>query len=184
MFKYFFSNSKKKNQEAAYIVYSSIVEQSRKPEFYIKYQVPDTLEGRFDLLILNLFLVIDRLKSEGEEEFNQILFDTAFYDMDQNLRQMGIGDLSIPRHIKKMAKAFYGRSVVYQDALDKKDVDALKEALKRNLFATVKDVKPKTLDFFASYLKDQRKALKKQKFDNLKTNGVYFAEFKWAKALK
>lgn len=176
MFKYFFSNNKKKNQEAAHRVYASIVAQSRQPLFYEKHQVPDTLEGRFDLLILNLFLVIDRLKAEGHEEFNQFLFDTAFYDMDQNLRQMGIGDLSVPRHIKKMAKAFYGRSVAYQDALDKKDDKALKDALKRNLFGTVGDVKPKTLDFFASYLKTQRKALKKQKFDNLRTNGVYFAE--------
>ena len=125
--------STKYNAEALYI---RVVRQSRKPVFYEEYSVADTIDGRFDMIILHVFLVLRRLKIEGKstESLGQALFDAMFTTMDSSLREMGVGDLSVGKRIKKMATAFYGRVEAYDAPLIAGDRAALCDALARNLF--------------------------------------------------
>jgi cytochrome b pre-mRNA-processing protein 3 len=117
-------------------LYDALVAQSRQSAFYEYYDVYDTLDGRFDLLALHAALVMRRLKGQGEaaQAFNQALFDHMFADMDASLREMGVSDLRVGKKVKEMAKAFYGRTVAYTQALDRGDRPALAEALARNLY--------------------------------------------------
>jgi cytochrome b pre-mRNA-processing protein 3 len=94
------------------------VAQARLPCFYREYGVPDTVNGRFDLLVLHLAIVLDRL-AEGSElrAIGQALFDRFCEDMDDNLREIGIGDLSVPREMQRIGEAFYGRAQAYRSAL-------------------------------------------------------------------
>ena len=77
-------------------VYANVLVCVRQPKFYEEYGVPDTFDGRFDLMVLLIFLIFQRMLEEGRDEalhFNQALFDVCFEDMDQTLREMGIGDI-------------------------------------------------------------------------------------------
>jgi cytochrome b pre-mRNA-processing protein 3 len=112
-----------------------IVAQARTPVFYREYGVPDTIAGRFDLLLMHLALVVERLmRDEPAKGFGQALFDRFCTDMDDNLREMGIGDLSVPKHMKRVGEAFYGRSQAYQAALAGSGDAALVETLIRNVY--------------------------------------------------
>lgn len=115
-------------------LYERIVAAARQERFYADWAVPDTVDGRFDMIALHVFLVLDRLKGEGAdaEAFRQRLTDTFFRDMDRSLREMGVGDLSVGKKVRKMAEAFYGRVVAYAAALD--DGAGLDDALRRNIF--------------------------------------------------
>ena len=125
-----------RTEHPAAAVYMRLVQQSRRPEFYLHCGVPDTLDGRFDMLVLHVFVVLDRLAGQGEPEeaFAQSLFDHLFADMDVNLREMGVGDLSVGKKVRQMAEAFYGRAQAYHDGLQAGDDEALGAALRRNLF--------------------------------------------------
>src|SRR6267378_2892298 len=91
-------------------IYGMIVTQAREPLFYRDFGVPDTVNGRFDLLVLHLWMVLRRLKSiEGGADVSQTLFDRFCDDMDANLREMGVGDLTVPRRMQAFGEAFYGR---------------------------------------------------------------------------
>jgi cytochrome b pre-mRNA-processing protein 3 len=124
--------------EAADRAYRRVVEQSRQPVFFTDYGVPDTLDGRFELICLHAFLYLHRLKTERPQanRLCQGFFDRMFADIDRSLREMGVGDLSVGKHVKRMARAFYGRVCAYEAALDG-DEKALQAALARNLFGTV-----------------------------------------------
>ena len=106
--------------------------------FFTAFGVPDTLDGRFELICLHAFLYLHRLKSERplSEAVSQAFFDAMFVDMDRGLREMGTGDLSVGRHVKRMAQGFYGRIRAYQNGLEQDDT-TLGAALARNLFGTV-----------------------------------------------
>src|SRR5262245_12775002 len=93
-------------------LYGAIVTQSRDPRFYQGYAVPDTVLGRFDLILLHLALVLRRLRAgEGPaRDLAQHLFDTFCRDMDHNLREMGVGDQGVPRQMRRVGEAFYGRA--------------------------------------------------------------------------
>lgn len=116
-------------------LYGMIVAQARHPVFYAEYGVADTVNGRFDLLLLHTALTVDRLMREEQgKAAGQALFDLFCADMDDNLREMGVGDLSVPKHMKRVGEAFYGRSQAYQKALAEEDDAALIEALTRNVY--------------------------------------------------
>lgn len=129
-------------REAAYLLYAGAVEQARKPEFYLHLGVPDTLDGRYDMIVLHSFLLLRRLGREksgaapAATQLGQLLFDVMFADMDQNLREMGAGDLGVGRRVKAMAQGFYGRTAAYEKALAGPDSD-LWAALQRNLYGTL-----------------------------------------------
>jgi cytochrome b pre-mRNA-processing protein 3 len=110
-----------------------IVAQARQPAFYASFGVPDTVDGRFDMLLLHLWMVLRRLRRiQGGNELSQMLFDHFCADIDGNLREMGVGDLTVPKRMQKFGEAFYGRSIAYDAALDAGDV-ALAQALCKNI---------------------------------------------------
>ena len=114
-------------------IYGMIVTQAREPSFYRDFGVPDTVNGRFDLLLLHLWLVLRRLKSaQGGPALSQALFDHFCSDMDDNLREMGVGDLTVPKKMQAFGEAFYGRTAAYDLALTEGHA-ALAQALCKNI---------------------------------------------------
>lgn len=117
-------------------LYGMIVAQARMPCFYRDYSVADTVNGRFDLLVLHLALVLGRLAQAAElRSLGQGLFDRFCQDMDHNLREMGVGDLKVPAEMRRMGEAYYGRAQAYQAALATADSQALVEAVRRNIYS-------------------------------------------------
>jgi cytochrome b pre-mRNA-processing protein 3 len=119
-----------------YAVYSAIVAQSRQPRFYADWLVPDTVTGRFDMISLHLALLFRRLRAESGEQkvFSQAVFDLFFKDMDRSLREMGVGDLGVPKRIQKMGNIFFGLLAAMNQAMDAGDRAALQAVLSRNVF--------------------------------------------------
>lgn len=112
--------------------YEAIVAAARHPVFYAAWGVGDTLDGRFDMISLHAFLVLDRLKGV-EAQFRQELVDEFFRDMDRSLREMGVGDVSVGKKVRKMAEVFYGRAAAYDLAMAEPET-LLPEAISRNVF--------------------------------------------------
>lgn len=137
---------KKPYEQQAWDVFDTIQKQSRKPEFYTDLGVPDTTEGRFDVLVLHMFMVMENLKAnEAGQEFSQELFDVAFQNIDQGYREIGVGDMGIPKRMKKLMLGFNGRVHAYHESLDQNNDQAFKEALERNLYYSA-DETPDNLD--------------------------------------
>ena len=114
-------------------IYGMIVTQAREPMFYRDLGVPDTVNGRFDLLVLHLWMVLRRLKGiEDGGRLCQALFDRFCDDMDGNLREMGVGDLTVPKRMRAFGEAFYGRVAAYDLALTA-GAEPLAQALCRNI---------------------------------------------------
>jgi len=124
-------------QAAAALAYRRVVEQARQPGFFVAGGIPDTVDGRFELICLHAFLYLHRLRREKNQAaaLGQRFFDLMFADFDRSLREMGTGDLSVGREVKRMAQAFYGRIAAYEAGL-KADDATLEAALARNLFGT------------------------------------------------
>jgi cytochrome b pre-mRNA-processing protein 3 len=116
-------------------LYGAIVAQARHPGFYLGYGVPDTAEGRFEMIVLHLALLCRRLggADAAARSLRQGVFDMFCSDMDRNLREMGVGDLSVPKKMKKIGEAFYGRLEAYEHALAAEGDDALVAAVARNV---------------------------------------------------
>ena len=122
--------------EPVYAVYSAIVAQSRQPRFYAEWGVPDTVTGRFDMISLHMALLFRRLRAETgqQKDFSQAVFDLFFKDMDRSLREMGVGDLGVPKRIQKMGNIFFGLLAAMNEAMDRNDAMALEKVLARNIF--------------------------------------------------
>lgn len=117
-------------------IYGVIVAQAREPVFYQALNVPDTVNARFDMVVLHLWLALRRLRTvDGGSAVSQALFDHFCRDMDANLREMGVGDLTVPKRMKKFGEAFYGRTAAYDSALAQ-GRDQLEDALARNVLNT------------------------------------------------
>jgi cytochrome b pre-mRNA-processing protein 3 len=117
-------------------IYLLIVAKARQPYFYTELAVPDTVDGRFDMITLHAILVIEFIAKGGKasKALSQQLFDEMFADMDRALREMGAGDLSVGKKVRRMAEVFYGRAKAYREALARKDEDGLTAALGRNVY--------------------------------------------------
>jgi cytochrome b pre-mRNA-processing protein 3 len=117
-------------------LYGTIVAQARAAPFYRNYGVPDTVNGRFEMVVLHAVLVLRRLESEPApvRQLGQALFDRFCRDMDGSLREMGVGDLAVPAKMRKIGEAFYGRQAAYGAALAAPDLEPLVAALARNVF--------------------------------------------------
>lgn len=128
---------RKASRNSVRAVYGAIVAAARRPGLYADWGVPDTVDGRYDMIILHSVLVLDRLSGEGEaaRDFAQGLTDEVFADMDRSLREMGVGDLSVGKKVRRMAEIFYGRAGAYTPALRAGDAEALALAIWRNVFA-------------------------------------------------
>lgn len=160
---------------AVHALYGRLVEQARQPTFFLDWGVPDTLDGRFEVLALHAFLVLNRLKADhaATAGFAQDLFDTMFADMDRGLRELGASDLGVGRHVKAMARGLYGRIVAYERGLTGGD-SLLEEALLRNFYGgrTASDAE---LAAVAGYVRRQAAALAAQPAGALLAGEVSFA---------
>jgi len=154
-----FAMFKQKNNymDDAARVYAVCLLRSREAVFYEGMAVPDSFDGRFDLLCLHVFLVMDRL-GEGYAAFNQALFDVMFQDMDQTLREMGIGDMGVPKHQKKMMMGFNGRMESYATAA-RAGREAFGAVLRRNVYGTVSDVDAAAVSRCVDYVFHNREML-------------------------
>jgi len=122
--------------EPVYAVYNSIVAQSRQPVFYAQWGVPDTVTGRFDMISLHMALLFRRLRHAPKpgKDFSQAVFDLFFKDMDRSLREMGAGDLGVPKKIQKMGNIFFGLLAALNEAMDRNDPEALANVIARNFY--------------------------------------------------
>ena len=129
-----FLRRRDKYERAAFQLYGAAVAAARDPWLYATLGIPDTLDGRFDAIGLSVYLMIRRLTAEPEPgpALAQAVFDAMFLDMDTNLREMGVGDMSVGKRNRAMWEAFHGRSAAYASAWA--DSQALEAALARNLW--------------------------------------------------
>lgn len=135
MFSSLFSFGRRSNRDVTDALYAEIVASARQDVFYSQWNVPDTPLGRYEMLCLHMFLFL-RAARGGDEivrDVAQELTDEFFKDVDHSLRELGIGDVGVPKRMKKLARMFYGRVESYGNALDADDRPALAKALARNV---------------------------------------------------
>ncbi len=158
--------------DAVYGVYNAIVAQSRQPVFYAEWGVPDTVTGRFDMISLHMALVFRRMRGgEQTRNFSQAVFDLFFKDMDRSLREMGVGDLGVPKRIQKMGNLFFGLLAAINEAMDRGDREALALVLSRNLFDGAELDHARTL---ADYMIEQDKTLAAQQTAEISAGKITF----------
>lgn len=123
------------DEQVAANLYASIVAQARQPALYSDFEVPDTVDGRFEMVVFHLVLLFHRLQAEDTpgQAIAQRVFDVFAIDMDTSLREMGVGDLGVPKRMKDVGRSFYGRLETYGKAIAESDRDSLTDALQRNL---------------------------------------------------
>lgn len=148
-------------------LYGAIVAQARLPVFYRAYGVPDTVEGRFDMIVLHVALFFRRVRGERDEirALGQGVFDAFCRDMDRNLREMGVSDVGIPRRMRGFGEAYYGRAAIYDRALAGTDDGALTAALARNVFAA--ESPPAGAHSLALYVREAVRRLDAQDGDRI-----------------
>jgi cytochrome b pre-mRNA-processing protein 3 len=124
---------------AARSLLGAVMAEARAPELYLAGGVADTIDGRFDLIVLHLYFLLRRLKEAGAcgKAMSQFVFDAAFSNFDEALREMGVGDLSVGKKIRKMAEAFYGRLDAYERAVAQGTGGAFEAAVVRNAYRGV-----------------------------------------------
>lgn len=132
--------------------YIALVAQARNPYFFTTLGVPDTLDGRFETIVLHLFLLQHRLR-ETDADFARYLSEAFFEEMDASIRELGIGDSGVLHRVKRMGKAYHGRLQSYADGIAHADNEALKAALARNLYGTVAEGSTAQLEAAASYVR-------------------------------
>jgi len=157
-------------------LYGAIVAQARAPAFYQRYGVPDTVEGRFEMMALHVWLVSDRIAREAGDHrtLGQGLFDRFCVDLDHNLREMGVGDLTVPRRMKGYAEAYLGRSEAYRTALGADDGSSLAAALARNVFGEPETVPPARQ--LAGYVRSAARLLDAAPFAGIAAGSVRFPD--------
>jgi len=125
--------TRKANPEIVQNLYMTVMTMVRQPVFYTRFAVPDTTDGRYDLMCLILSLTLFRVQ-QIDPETAQALFDWSFKNTELGLREAGVGDLGVPKHMKRMLEAFYGRAAAYYEALEQQDQEGLAIIVARNLY--------------------------------------------------
>ena len=158
-------------------LYGAIVAQARHEAFYARHGVPDTVLGRFDMILLHLVLVVRRLRDGNDEQRTvaQAVFDAFVRDMDHNLREMGIGDQGVPDQMRRVGEAFYGRAQAYEAALAEPADAALVAALARNVYADAAEPQVAAVSL-ATYVRRLAQALAEQAPELLVAGRVRFPE--------
>jgi cytochrome b pre-mRNA-processing protein 3 len=143
-------------------LYGTIVAQARAPAFYQSYGVPDTVNGRLEMIMLHAVLFLCRVEGEpaSVRALGQGLFDHFCRDMDASMREMGVGDLAVPRKMRRIGEAFYGRQAAYRAALAAPDEAVLAVALQRNVYDGA--TPPGCADALAAYVREVERALAAQ----------------------
>lgn len=158
-------------------LFTAIVGRAREPAFYSALAVPDTLDGRFEMVALHLLLVMRRLKGQGAEaaKLSQRLYETMVDDFEKSLMEMGAGDSGIARKVKTMARGMAGRIRAYDEALAEAGDGRLEVALDNNLYGTVDPVPNGVLAAITAYVRACAAALDAQPLESLMRGEVRFA---------
>lgn len=173
-----FPSRRSDDNHAAALIYRAVVAQARRPAFYAAYGVPDTLDGRFDMIALHMFAVLYRLKADTDAAgLSQGLFDTMFGDMDRSLREMGGGDLGVGRRVRAMAEGLYGRMAAYEAGLGADDA-TLSAALRRNLYGSLgaDAPAPEAVAALCAYVRSSVRNLAGRTVEQLRTGNVTFPD--------
>ena len=135
MFQRLFGGEHARNRQIVSALYVEIVAAARRETFFSDWDVPDTPLGRFEMIALHMFLFQHRLRGETgvAREIAQELIDDFFTEVEHSLRELGIGDMGVPKRMKKLARMFYGRTASYEAALDAGNRGDLAAALARNI---------------------------------------------------
>jgi cytochrome b pre-mRNA-processing protein 3 len=146
-------------QAAAYAAYAQTVTAARAPVFYTDCGLPDTLDGRFQAIVLHLFLLLGRLRAEKgaeAEAFSRFVAEAFFEDMDRSLRELGVTDTGVGKRVRKMARAFYGHVQAYQASAP--GTEDFRAALLRNAYGTVQP-RAEEVERLVRYLRQAEDAL-------------------------
>jgi len=155
------------NREVGRVLYAAVVEQARSPALYQGFGAPDTVEGRFEIYTLHVVLLLDRLGEPDQpvKAASQALFDTYVTSLDHALREMGVGDLSVGKKMRKLGEAFFGRVKSYQGAFDAlPDAAPLQALVARTVYA---DGDPEQAPLLCDYIIAQRDHLAAQPVEQL-----------------
>lgn len=157
----------------AHRLYETLVQHARFPIYFDRLGVPDTPEGRFEVLALHIGLVVRRLCSLDDEgrATGQALFDLMVADLDSNLRELGVGDLSVGKQVKRLASHFYARLNVLTEAFDQDRLDALSPMLETNLFGSASPP-PGAIPHLVDILQALEEALSRQPKDEVKAGQI------------
>jgi cytochrome b pre-mRNA-processing protein 3 len=150
-----FSRSTSPRRIAAEL-YSEVVAVARTPGFYAELEVPDTIEGRYEMIVLHVVLLLRRMRAPGAQQkrLAQALVDFMAADLDRSIRELGVGDMSVGKFMKRLGQGLYGRAAAYDVALDQHDAAVLEEAILRNIFDGY-DPGNRILAIFACYVRAQ-----------------------------
>lgn len=162
------------NAAPARALYDAAVAQARQPAFYRDLGVPDTIDGRFELITLHVFLILNRLK-QGDDDaqaLGQAVFNAMFEDMDYSLRELGAGDMGVGPRVKRMAQAFYGRAAAYDAGLS--GAANLEAAVRRNVFGTVGEPDDRPAAVMSDYIRREAVALAEKEASALLQGRVEF----------
>ena len=163
--------------DAVHALYLALVAQARQPALYTDLGVPDSRDGRLELVYLHAILVMRRLRTEGRpgQELAQDLFDLLFRDLDRHLREWGVGDLSVGKKVKVLAQSFFGRATALDGPLTDGDRDAITDILRRNVYAEVAEPDAAAVAGLGEYLLAQDRWLAAQAPDGLLRGKPTFA---------
>jgi cytochrome b pre-mRNA-processing protein 3 len=174
LFSRFFN--KNKSRAKGTWLYEQALAASRRVPLYEAGGVPDTVDGRFDLLVIHVWMLIRRLNALEAHALGQEVFDAMFNDMDNALRELGTSDTSVGKRIKDMAKVFYGRTDLYNAAQSEGDEKALAEALSRNIFSDLENKDPLG-QAMAAHMQAIENAMSAQALENILENGPCYPAF-------
>jgi cytochrome b pre-mRNA-processing protein 3 len=170
---------KSNSQTAPQQLYGSVMTHARSPEFFTDFAVPDTVMGRFDMLSLHVYLLARRLREDGSPlamDLSQEVFDLYVADVERALRELGIGDTSVPKKKKKMIRSFYGQIEDFDEAINQEDANTLNERVAARYLADEEnpEVPAKKL---ADYILRTEKMLKSQDFKKILSGSITWKSF-------
>ena len=171
---FLFSQRRRRARDAAQALYASAVEAARRPVLFEELGVPDTLDGRFEMITLHLFPIIHRLMpADADPELARVVSETFVNEMDAALREMGVGDLTVPKRMKVLYRSFAGRVSAYSKAVDENPA-ALRAAVARNVYP---EGDPQgCAGPMAAYLRLLVDTLGRNSLDELRSGSVTFPE--------
>ena len=174
MFAGLFSRGARQDDDRGEALYAAIVAAARRPGLYRDFGAPDTLPGRFELVVLHSAMVLRRLRREQDpaaDAIGQEIFDAMCRTLDANLREIGVGDLSVPKRMKAMVRSFYDGAKAYDAALDGQDRDMFARSINNNIFAGGSEEGSRRL---AEHARLMESALAAQPLDRLLEDGPAF----------
>ena len=159
---------------AIHALHDAIVRGSRAESFYTRHQVPDTVDGRYGLLVVHAFLVLRRLRGVADELAQQV-FDSIFAQLDLNMREWGVGDLGVGKRVRAMAEAMYGSMSAYEAGIKTESDEALYRALANNLYGTLPVAPaPGTVQPVIAYMREAAALIERQPLDEILAGKVVF----------